>query len=149
MEGGAHAATDQQPVRPAPAVPQPSGGVSAGELASIDALCEVSVWAGAGGVPLRLGASLAHRPHAGEGPAADRMIPSVDEAVEQWRWWTEIFRTYRHQGCPYCEAIWRRQEAASVALDMAMSVGRSFDRARQQAIWEESLRKTLVAGVAW
>ncbi len=81
--------------------------------------------------------------------AVDRLVPSVAEAEAQWRWWTERFRTYRHQGCPYCASIWQRQEAASLALDVALSVGRSFDRARQQAIWQERADEALVMGVAW
>lgn len=74
------------------------------------------------------------------GALVDRLIPSVEEAQQQWRWWTERFRTYRHQGCGYCTTIWQRQEAASVALDMANA--QASDRRRAEA---DEIRRS----VAW
>ena len=86
----------------------------------------------------------------------DRLIPSVDEAA--WDYvgaiaavvWLDL-RCWCRGGprCAYCCWADNQAEAASVALDMALSVGRSFDRARQQAIWQARADAALVAGVAW
>lgn len=77
------------------------------------------------------------------------LIPSVAVAEAAYQFWAERARYDRHQGCHLCDLIWRQQEAASVALDNALSVGRSFDRARQQAIWQQREDAALRASVAW
>lgn len=118
----------------------------------IDALCEVPGGAATGGVPLQLGAPLAHRAHAGEGQETDRMIPSVRLAQALFSVWLSIAsRSCLVDGaaCQECVVSWQVAEDMALSLDMALSVGRSFDRERQERIWQERLDAALVAGVAW
>lgn len=74
---------------------------------------------------------------------------SVEEAAAEWKFWAVGIHPCGELGCETDALIPRMQQSWSVALDLALSAGRAFDRDRQQAIWQARLDETLVAGVAW
>lgn len=82
----------------------------------------------------------------------DRLIPSVEDAALRFRHWftySELGRQHGRRGAEMTAWVHPHVENAALALDMALSNGRRFDRDRQQAIWQALLDKRLRSEVAW
>lgn len=85
------------------------------------------------------------------------LIPSADDAALDYEGAREMdaiwasfcgCRDRCHQCSPCCWSAGRVSSAA-LALDNALSVGRRFDRDRQQAIWQQREDAALLKSVAW
>lgn len=84
--------------------------------------------------------------------AVDRLVPSVEDAEDRFNtvWFiAEQPCAFAGQSCLPCGLWWQAAENAAPALDMALSVGRRFDRDRQQAVWQAREDAALVRSVAF
>ena len=80
----------------------------------------------------------------------DHMIPSVEDAQRRFANRLAVQGTAWHDvPCRLCRVIYQDAENAALALDLARSVGRRFDRQRQQAVWQAREDAALVRSVAW
>lgn len=85
------------------------------------------------------------------------MVPSVEDAANQYagtEYMRDIWASFcgcrdRCYQCASCCSAAAVVDAAALALDMALSVGRQFDRAEQQRRWQAREDAALTASVAW